>query len=79
MYVGEDRNAGNFAVDGSAQHPRVTSVAEMWGALKPFRLTLTDHAKEYNAIIWLDVEWPNPHCFVAFFDDDELYLLDVEG
>lgn len=79
MYVREDRNAGNFTDADYAQHPPVTSAADIWRVLKPFRLTFTDNADEYNAIIWLDVDWPNPHYFVAYLNDAHLYLLDVDG
>lgn len=79
IYVREDRKAGNFTDADYAQHPPVASAAHIWRVLKPFRLTFTDDAGEYNAIIWLDVDWPNPHYFAAYLNDADLYLLDVDG
>jgi len=79
MYVREDRKAGNFSDADYAQHPTVTSTADIWHVLKPFRYTVTDKASEYNAIIWLDVDWPNPHYFAAYLNNARLFLLDVDG
>lgn len=79
IYVQEDRMAGNFSDADYARHPSVSSAADVWRVLKPVGLTLTHSAKEYNSIIWLDVDWPNPHCFVAHLKNADLDLLDVQG
>jgi hypothetical protein len=79
LYVDGDVTSGNFSIGDYARHPRVASATEIWCALKPFRLTLTDSAQEYDAMIWLDVDWPNPHYFVACLKDASLYVLEVDG
>jgi hypothetical protein len=79
IYIQEDRKAGNFTESDYAQHPTVTSTADIWRALMPFGLTLTNDKREYNSTLWLEVDWPNPHYFVAYLKDADLYLLDVDG
>ena len=79
IYVREDRKTGNFTDADYANHPAVTSASEIWRVLTPFRLTLTNNADEYDAIVWLDVDWPNPHYFAAYLKHGDLYLLDVDG
>lgn len=79
MYVREDRKAGNFTDAEYARYPSVTSAADIWRVLKPFRLTLTDNSDEYNMIVWLHVDWPNPHYFVVFLNDARVCVLDVDG
>jgi hypothetical protein len=79
MYVEEDRRAGNFCDDDYAQHPAVHSIRDTWRVLKPLGLTITSDSKEHDAMIWLDVDWPNPHYFVAYIKNSNLYVLDVDG
>ena len=78
-YKDEDRKAGNFTDADYSLHPAVASVADIWRVLSPFRLTLTDAITAYNSMLCLDVDWPNPHYFVACLYDARLYQLDVEG
>ncbi|HVW37068.1 MAG TPA: hypothetical protein VHB99_07175 [Pirellulales bacterium] len=78
-YIEEDRKAGNFTNADYSIYPAVTSVADIWRVLSPFRLTMTDAVADYNAMLWLDVDWPNPHYFVACLDGARLYQLEVEG
>jgi hypothetical protein len=78
-YVEADRRTGNFTDADYAQHPSVLSAVDMWGVLEPFRLTLTAGSPEYDSIVWLDVDWPNPHYFAAYLHKSNLFLLDVDG
>ena len=79
MYVREDRKARNFTDADYAQHPPVTSPRDIWGVLTPFRVSFTSSSDAYNTIVWLDVDWPNPHYFAAYLNNAALYLLDVDG
>jgi|GEM_PF-6688600 len=79
LYMEEDRRSGIFRDQDFVMHLRVTSASDVWKVLQPLDLHFTPGEADFNWVLSMDVDWPNPHCFVAYFRDLKLDVLTIEG
>jgi hypothetical protein len=70
FYRKTDLEEGVFTVDDYANHPTVTSAADVWRVLRPYRLRLGSVISRDlgNSYVLMDVDWPNPHYFQVFME-----------
>lgn len=70
FYRGTDLEEGVFTAADYARHPTVTSAADVWRVLRPYRLRLGPIiARDLgNSYLLMDVDWPNPHYFQVFME-----------
>ena len=70
IYKEWDLREGVFTAADYAKYPAVSSSADVWRALTPYRLRLGPPIDKYmgNSYLLMDVAWPNPHYFQMFMD-----------
>jgi hypothetical protein len=68
FYKRTDLEEGAYIAADFAKHPSVTSPADVWHVLRPFRLRLGPMLGKHfgNSYLLIDVDWPNPHFFQMF-------------
>lgn len=59
---------GGYSAADFANHPIVSSPADVWTVLSPYRLRLGPEIGKNagNSYLLIDVDWPNPHFFQVF-------------
>jgi hypothetical protein len=62
--------ATGFRAADYGRYPPVTSAADVWHVLRPYRLRLGPLISRYlgNSYLLMDVDWPNPHYFQVFME-----------
>lgn len=54
---------------------------DIWNLLAP-RLWFFPRRQpnqDFDSVIGLEIDWPNPHDLVAYFDEDNLHTVQIEG